>query len=70
MNLYLKVYVGSQEKRFHIDDAVDHGFDEVFLSFFFLFQVTREIFGHLRERFICIHLYFSLIFLVFLMIAY
>lgn len=38
MKLYLKVpreYVGSQEKRFHIDDAVDHGFDEVFLSFFF-----------------------------------
>lgn len=35
MKLYLKVpreCVGSQEKRFHIDDAVDHGFD-VFLSF-------------------------------------
>lgn len=45
MKLYLKVpreYVGSQEKRFHIDDAVDHGFDEVFLSFFFFFSFRLQ----------------------------
>lgn len=37
IKLYLKVpreYVGSQEKGFHIDDAVDHGFDKFFFLFF------------------------------------
>lgn len=54
--LYLNVhreYAERQEKRFHIDGALSHGFDELFF-FFCLFQVTREVFGHLHER---LHIY-------------